>query len=847
MKKFLKILVSSCSLFLIVMACTKEVSLITEVEFQLFEQHSAEGYINQGLPTTFTIVPEDTLKNYEYTITYEIMDGKGHFEDMDGNLLESGKGQSFPTNLIRSLMYKGSEIGAHRLKIVGSDNFGLSEEIEVTYNLSDVPVVWEASSELSELELDKPAGLSLLLGTDNTAEDITYEAIYGLVQGSGILVPSQENSYVPTGEYNPIVAGNYPLVFTPSQVGPQQLTFTLRDSNGQEIETILDFNVVEFIDVSSITLDPVNANIRINETLKLGLVITPANASNQTVGWSSSDETVATVDATGLVTGISQGTVTITASANDSNEVVGTASITVGSEDIALTGITVTPSPVSLNTGSTQQLTINFDPTSATNKNVTWSTSDPTKATVSNSGLVTTIEAGSVTITATSDTDSNISGNSVITINQINSAPVAVDDYYTLAETDNLNVFVLTNDTDTEDDGLTVNKVNGSPANVGLAVSGSTGGLFTITAGGNLTFDTNDAFDDLNNGENQTTTISYGITDDNSNSNIATITVTVTGVNEINNAPEAVNDNFTVVENSVLNGNVLEDNGSGPDFDLDNETLAISKVNDSEALIGQTVNASNGGQLSITSDGAIVFNQNGEFDDLYDGESRQTSVTYQITDGNALSNTTVVIITVTGLGSVNIAPTAMGTASPLTGSAPLTVNFKNLNSTDDGVIESTRYDFGDTTSNNGGFPFATNHTYTVTGTYIARMTVTDDDGATDFVEFTIVVTGPPAQTVSFSDGNNVNPGAAGTFVQGTLTISTGPDALFSMRVNGGSPLSAEGGDLTFTIVGIGTWNVAAGAGENKTFVTPPIPAGTYSYSLDLITIDGNGSVSAILE
>ncbi|WKX74844.1 Ig-like domain-containing protein [Zobellia laminariae] len=244
-------------------------------------------------------------------------------------------------------------------------------------------------------------------------------------QDPGILVPSQENGYVPSGEYNPIVAGNYPLVFTPSEVGPQQLTFTLRDSNGQKIETILNFNIVEFIDVSSITLDPVNANIRVNETLKLGLVITPANASNQTVGWSSSDETVATVDATGLVTGISQGNVIITASANDSNEVVGTASITVGSEDIALTGITVTPSPVSLNTGSTQQLTINFDPTSATNKNVTWSTSDPTKATVSNSGLVTTIEAGSVTITATSDVDTSIFGNSVITINEINNGPVA--------------------------------------------------------------------------------------------------------------------------------------------------------------------------------------------------------------------------------------------------------------------------------------------------------------------------------------------------------------------------------------------------------------------------------------
>ncbi|MGS0528289.1 PKD domain-containing protein [Zobellia nedashkovskayae] len=118
-----------------------------------------------------------------------------------------------------------------------------------------------------------------------------------------------------------------------------------------------------------------------------------------------------------------------------------------------------------------------------------------------------------------------------ITVNEAqNIAPVAVDDNFSVDEAGNLNVLILTNDTDNEGDDLTVNWVGGSPANVGQTIGGSDGGLFTITAGGNLTFDTNGEFDSLNNGDSQTTTVEYRATDGNANSNTATVTVTVTGV-----------------------------------------------------------------------------------------------------------------------------------------------------------------------------------------------------------------------------------------------------------------------------------------------------------------------------
>ncbi|MBU2946338.1 PKD domain-containing protein, partial [Zobellia uliginosa] len=121
-----------------------------------------------------------------------------------------------------------------------------------------------------------------------------------------------------------------------------------------------------------------------------------------------------------------------------------------------------------------------------------------------------------------------------------NTAPVAVNDTFTVGEAGILNELILTNDTDSEDEDLTVNWIGGSTANVGQSVGGSDGGLFTITAGGGLNFNTNNDFDGLNDGETQTTTIQYRITDGNSNSNTATVTVTVTGVDDPNNSPTAV-------------------------------------------------------------------------------------------------------------------------------------------------------------------------------------------------------------------------------------------------------------------------------------------------------------------
>ena len=97
-----------------------------------------------------------------------------------------------------------------------------------------------------------------------------------------------------------------------------------------------------------------------------------------------------------------------------------------------VTGISISPTSVSMNTGDTRQLTATVTPDNATNKGITWSSSNNAVASVSNSGLVTAKTAGSVTITATANDRSGVKGTCNITITKkiaSNSSELVAGDY----------------------------------------------------------------------------------------------------------------------------------------------------------------------------------------------------------------------------------------------------------------------------------------------------------------------------------------------------------------------------------------------------------------------------------
>lgn len=154
--------------------------------------------------------------------------------------------------------------------------------------------------------------------------------------------------------------------------------------------------------VQSVKVTPSTGSVQLNETIKLTSSVLPTTAV-QGVTWKSSNHAVATVDSNGLVTGKSVGTVSITATSTADTTKSSGATIYVSNDPIPLQNISFAESTKSLSIGSSTTFSVTYTPSNASNKNVTWASSNQNIATVSQLGLVSAKAEGSATITATSE------------------------------------------------------------------------------------------------------------------------------------------------------------------------------------------------------------------------------------------------------------------------------------------------------------------------------------------------------------------------------------------------------------------------------------------------------------
>jgi hypothetical protein len=154
------------------------------------------------------------------------------------------------------------------------------------------------------------------------------------------------------------------------------------------------------VPVTGITLLPASLTINVGSSpQQLASTIAPANASNKNITWTSSNNNVATVSAAGMVTAVSSGTATITVTTADGGKTATTAITT--TSQVFVSSITVSPTTTTIAMGNQQQLTATISPANASNKIITWASSNTNVATVSSLGLVTSVAAGTCTITVT--------------------------------------------------------------------------------------------------------------------------------------------------------------------------------------------------------------------------------------------------------------------------------------------------------------------------------------------------------------------------------------------------------------------------------------------------------------
>ena len=606
-------------------------------------------------------------------------------------------------------------------------------------------------------------------------------------------------------------------------------------------------------------------------------------------------------------------TVTFDYTISDGNGGTDTATVTVtvtGTEDATITN------PDAGSTDEDTAVTIDVlandsDPDTSDNPLSISSVTQPTDANdgvvVNNGGDVTftpgsnfqSLAVGeSATTTFTYTTDTGETENVTVTVFGANDAPSAADDADSTDQDTAITIDVLPNDSDPDtNDTLLV-----------TGVTQPTRGSVTYNVG-NVSFDPNGEFDDLDVGESATVTFSYDITDGKGGTDTATVTVTITGTEDasLTNPDTVVTNENTAVTVSVLandsdpdtndnplsvasvtqptdgNDGIVVNNGGnvtftpGSNFNslavgesatttftyttdtgaTENVTVTVTGVNDaptavddanatdqdtsvlidvvandvdpdtSDSLQITSVNQPSKGVVSISAGNEILFDPNGEFDDLATGETATVSFDYSIGDGNGGTDTATVTVTVSGTDDATVTAPDTGVTNENTAvTIDVLANDSDSDASDNplSIMSVTQPADGNDglVVNNGGnvtFTPGSNFNSLAAGeSATTTFTYTTDTGATETVTVTVTGVNDAPTAVDDADttdqgtpivinvvGNDIDPDTSDSLqitsvnqpVRGVVSISAGNEILFDPNDEFDDLATGETATVTF--------------------------------------------------
>jgi VCBS repeat-containing protein len=447
-------------------------------------------------------------------------------------------------------------------------------------------------------------------------------------------------------------------------------------------------------------------------------------------------------------------------------------------------------------------------------------------------------------------TDSNGHGDTVsavvhVDITPVNDAPVANPDFATTLENTPVTLTVLGNDTDVENDPLTITQINGQPTGSPVQVTDTSGavlGSVTLNANGTLTFDPTTGYSGV-------AKFNYTITDGNGGFSTTTVTVDVGAVNfpPQANPDVGITNEDTPLVVSAANGVIL--GAPGADTDPNGDTLTVTdvKFGSTDGAVGTPL-AGAWGSLTLNADGSYTYTPNAAAQALTTGQNVTDVFTYTVTDAGGLTSSTTLTLTVNGINDAPIANPDVGVTNedtPLVVSAAdgvilgapgadfdaegkdLTVTGVSFGSTAGAVGAPLSGTWGTLTLNpDGSYSYTPNAAAQAltTGqnvTDVFTYTITDAGGLTSSTTLTLTVNG-------INDAPIANPDVGVTNEDTPLVVSAADGVILGAP---GADFDAEGKDLTVTGVSFGSTAGAVGAPLSGTWGTLTLnPDGSYSYT-----------------
>ena len=341
------------------------------------------------------IINSSSLKYYNYILLYK--------EDTNGNVELMGDGPKFGRQRLQK--------GVYYIQYKTSEYLDYASQVAQEYTLK-VDITYESAKgyEQEENNISSNANVkdvnTKYIGNLNNNGDVDWYKF--TIDRKSVL---ELESWVPRessgGVKFELYKGTDKLQENTTTTNPYNKaegiiadpgTYLLRVTGYMNEDYAFNLNRRDYIYVSQIGLD---ASTEIVEGTEKTLVakISPDNADNKILTWSSSNPVVASVNDNGLVSGKKAGTTVITATATDGSGVVGKCNLTVKAKPIKATGISL-PSEKTIQAGSSIKLTAKVLPTNATNRSVTWISDDESIATVDASGRVFGRKAGETYVVA---------------------------------------------------------------------------------------------------------------------------------------------------------------------------------------------------------------------------------------------------------------------------------------------------------------------------------------------------------------------------------------------------------------------------------------------------------------
>ncbi len=229
-----------------------------------------------------------------------------------------------------------------------------------------------------------------------------------------IVLGGASQSVTWTSSDNTIATVNSSGEITALIIGTAIITVTSTVDTTQKATATITV-IAATVSVSGVNITSPTVSIVVGDASPVEATVLPANATNQSVTWSSSDSLVATIDANGVITGVSVGTANIIVETTE-GEFKDTVVVTV--TPILVTGVTLNTNAVTVGENSSARVLAMVVPSEATNQAVTWTTSDTTVATVDSNGVITGVLVGTADIIVTT-TEGEFKDTVVVTITPI--------------------------------------------------------------------------------------------------------------------------------------------------------------------------------------------------------------------------------------------------------------------------------------------------------------------------------------------------------------------------------------------------------------------------------------------